>query len=415
MGPGGEGLRGESRLTTARMPGAWSVLATTLAIQALVSMSVLAVPAMAPALAEAVGASPAWIGIYIAFLYVGAMVVSMVSGPLVVRRGAIRVSQLGLLACAVGLAVLALWPTLWGAALAAGLIGLGYGPITPASSHLLAKSTPAHRVGLVFSIKQTGVPLGGVMAGALVPPLVWAGGVAMALWSVAAGCVACMLLAQITRAPLDADRESGHPINLARLVAPVRMVVRHPTLARLALCSLVFSALQMSLATYLVTYLHTTLGHSLIAAGAALSVAQVGGVGGRVLWGHLADRWLGARRMLAVVAGLMALSTLATAGLAVDLPQGLMLALLLTFGASATGWNGVYLAEVARLAPPGMASAATGGSLAITFFGVVLGPVVFGGIASVFDSYRAGYLVLAVPAAYCAWQLAKARPLATRA
>ena len=87
-----------------------------------------------------------------------------------------------------------------------------------------------------------------------------------------------------------------------------------------------------------------------------------------------------------------------------------LFALLLTFGASATGWNGVYLAEVARLAPPGMASAATGGSLAITFFGVVLGPVVFGGIASAFDSYRAGYLVLAVPAAYCAWQLAQEQP-----
>lgn len=391
------------------MTGSLGVLTITLAIQALVSMSVLAAPAMAPALAEALGTSPAWIGVYIAILYVGAMLSSIVSGPLVAHRGAIRVSQLGLLACALGLALMALWPTLTGVAMAAVLIGLGYGPITPASSHLLTKTTPAHRVGLVFSIKQTGVPLGGVMAGALVPPLVCAGGLAVALWSVAAGCVACLLLAQITRGPLDADRERDHPINLACLIAPVLMIVRHPTLARLAMCSLVFSALQMSLATYLVTYLHTTLGHSLIAAGAALSVAQVGGVLGRVLWGYIADCWLGARRMLAVVAGLMALSALATAGLAADVPQGLLMALLLTFGASATGWNGVYLAEVARLAPTGMASAATGGSLAITFFGVVLGPMVFSGIASAFDSYRAGYLLLAVPAAYCAWQLAKAR------
>jgi MFS family permease len=392
------------------MTGPWGVLATTLAIQALVSMAVLAVPAMAPALAEALRASPALIGVYIAILYVGAMVASMASGPLVVRRGAIRVSQLGLLACALGLAVLALWPTLQGAALAALLIGLGYGPITPASSHLLAKTTPAHRVGLVFSVKQTGVPLGGVMAGALVPPLVVMGGVATALWSVAAGCIACVLLAQATRGPLDADRQRGHPINLTRLVAPVLMVARHPMLARLAAFSLVFSALQMSLAAYLVTYLHAELGHSLIAAGAALSVAQVGGVVGRVVWGHIADRWLGARRMLAVVASLMALSAMATASLAANVPQGLVLALLVAFGASATGWNGVYLAEVARLAPPGMASAATGGSLAITFFGVVLGPMLFGGIASAFGSYRAGYLLLAVPAAYCAWQLARTPP-----
>ncbi|MDP3520027.1 MAG: hypothetical protein Q8S02_05335 [Hydrogenophaga sp.] len=105
----------------------------------------------------------------------------------------------------------------------------------------------------------------------------------------------------------------------------------------------------------------------------------------------------------------MALSAIANACLAPAAPQALVLALLVAFGASATGWNGVYLAEVARLAPPGMASAATGGSLAITFFGVVLGPMVFGGIASAFGSYRAGYLLLAIPAACCAWLLAKTR------
>ncbi|MDP3520028.1 MAG: hypothetical protein Q8S02_05340 [Hydrogenophaga sp.] len=160
------------------MTGPWGVLATTLAIQALVSMAVLAVPAMAPALGEALRASPGLIGVYIAILYVGAMVASMASGPLVVRRGAIRVRQLGLL------------------------------------------------------------------AGALVPPLVVMGGVAAALWSVAAGCIACVLLAQVTRGPLDADREHGHAIDIARLVAPVLLVARQPTLARLAACSLVFSALR---------------------------------------------------------------------------------------------------------------------------------------------------------------------------
>ncbi|WP_417276298.1 hypothetical protein [Castellaniella sp.] len=45
------------------------------------------------------------------------------------------------------------------------LIGLGYGPITP-----------AHRMSFVFSIKQTGVPLGGVLAGLVVPGLAqWIG------------------------------------------------------------------------------------------------------------------------------------------------------------------------------------------------------------------------------------------------
>jgi MFS family permease len=52
------------------------------------------------------------------------------------------------------------------------IMGLGYGPVTPASSHLLARNAPLGIMALVFSIKQTGVPLGGAMAGAIVPHLV---------------------------------------------------------------------------------------------------------------------------------------------------------------------------------------------------------------------------------------------------
>jgi MFS family permease len=75
---------------------------------------------------------------------------------------------------------------------------------------------------------------------------------------------------------------------------------------------------------------------------------------------------------------------------------------LFVFGASAIGWNGVYLAEVARQSPPGMAGIATAGTLAITFLGNVLGPPLFGGIAGVFGTYRAGFIALAVPLALCA-------------
>jgi MFS family permease len=74
------------------------------------------------------------------------------------------------------------------------------------------------------------------------------------------------------------------------------------------------------------------------------------------------------------------------------------------------GWNGVYLAEVARQAPSGMAGMATGGTLVITFFGVVLGPPLFGAVSSSFGSYRAGFAALAVPLAVCALALWRRAP-----
>lgn len=390
------------------MTGPWIALAITLAVQAMVSMALLTLPVMAPVVAPALGVSAALVGVYVAIVYAGAMVASLGAGAVVGRFGAIRVSQAGLVLCAAGLALCAV-PHVAAVAVGAFLIGLGYGPITPASSHLLSRSTPAHRMSLVFSVKQTGVPLGGVLAGAVVPSLMllttWQG----ALLVAAAANLLCAVIAQPLRRELDADRKPGTPLALGNLTQPIRMVLGHPALKMLAACSFVFSIAQLSLTTYLVTYLNESLAYGLVAAGLALSIAQLGGVVGRVLWGWVADQGLGARRMLAVLAAIMAASSVATALLSTSLPSWLVLAVLIVFGASAVGWNGVYLAEVARQAPKGLASVATGGTLAFTFFGVVLGPPVFGAISSLFQSYRAGYLALAVPTAVCCIALWRAR------
>ena len=387
----------------------WLPLFTTLSIQALVSMAVLTPAVMAPVVARALGVSAAYLGLYIAIVYVGAMLASLAAGAAVARFGAIRVSQAGLLLCGAGLLLCAI-SSVWAFALGGLLIGLGYGPITPASSWLLALTTPVHRMSLVFSVKQTGVPLGGMLAGALVPSLMLVSGWQGALVAIATANIVCALLSQPLRAGLDADREPGRPLKFGNLAQPIRVVLSQRSLATLAACSFVFSTVQLVLTGYLVTYLNQVLAYGLVTAGLALSVAQIGGVGGRILWGYIADRWLGADRTLAALASIMAASSLATAMLHVDMPTVLVFTILFVFGVSATGWNGVYLAEVARRAPPGMAGIATGGSLAITFLGVVLGPPLFGALSAAFGSFRAGYAALAIPVALCCIVLLRARP-----
>ena len=388
-------------------------LAVTLAIQAMVSMALLTLPVMGPEVARALSVPTGLLGVYVALAYLGAMAASVIGGAAVARLGAVRISQLGLLLCAAGLLLSAL-PWLPAMGLGALLIGLGYGPATPASSHLLARSTPPHRVSLVFSIKQTGVPVGGLLAGALVPGMALALGWQAALLVVAVACVLCALLAQTVRAAFDADRDRSLPLVPAQVTQPVRLVLGHPALRQLALCSFFFSIIQLSLTTYLVTYLHESVGYSLVAAGLALSVAQGAGVAGRIGWGWVADRWLDARRTLILLSGLMVLGCAAVAALSAAMPLPLVLGALLLFGASAIGWNGVYLSEVARQAPPGMASVATGGTLFITFSGVVTGPALFGVLASLSGGYRLAYAMLALPALACALLLWRGSPVPVR-
>lgn len=375
----------------------WWPLLLTLVIQAMVAMALLSLPVLAPVVAQALQVSPALVGLYVSVTYAGAMLATLMGGATVARMGAIRVSQWGLVLCALGLLLCAV-PWLPAMALGAVLIGLGYGPITPASSHLLARTTPPHQMSFVFSIKQTGVPLGSMLAGAVVPTLALWGNWQLSLVAVAVVCLLCAWLSQSLRAELDSDRQSDARIRWGSLIEPIRLVLAHRALRTMAACSFMFSMVQLSLTTYLVTFLHDDLSYGLVAAGLALSATQLGGIGGRVVWGYVADRWLGARRMLLLLASMMALGALASAFLTPDTPHSVVIAILLGFGASAIGWNGVYLAEVARRAPSGMASKATGGTLAFTFLGVVLGPPMFGVVSAVFGTYRAGFVGLMVMA-----------------
>jgi MFS family permease len=373
------------------------VLGITLTIQSLVSAAALTVPVLAPALAPVFGVPAELVGVYVALIYVGAMFASLSAGGWVARFGAIRISQGCLLSCAAGLTCsLTALPAL--AAVGAILIGFGYGPVTPASSHLLIRTTPADRMSLVFSIKQTGVPLGGVLAGLFLPRLdAWAGWRGALLLTILA-CVVSAIGVQFSRKDLDADRKAGSSLGLGNLREPLRLIVSHPALRLLSLGSLTFSAVQLCFTAYLVTYLHDSLGYSLIAAGFMMSVSQVAGAVGRVLWGWCADRFVGAVTMLVMLGVAMAAFCWILASLTAGVPQSLLVVVLIALGSAALGWNGVYLAEVARQAPPGLTSIATGGTLAATFLGVVIGPPVFAGIVSLVDSYRPAFVLIAVPA-----------------
>ncbi|MBV2181385.1 MAG: MFS transporter [Castellaniella sp.] len=384
-------------------------LVITLTIQSLVSMSLLTLPSITPLIAQLLDIPAAYVGTYVAIAYIGAMVSSLLSGSATRRFGAIRISQAGLCVCALGLALCTI-ESVPAMAVGALLIGLGYGPITPASSHLLARTTPAHRMSFVFSVKQTGVPLGGVLAGLIVPSLAqWIGWQA-AFLAVAAANLCCAVLAQPLRGPLDADRDPTSKLSAGNgLVGPLRLVFGQRSLAVLAGVSFLFSITQLSLTSYMVTFLDHDLGMDLIAAGVILAVSQAAGVGGRLLWGYVSDHSLGAVRTLMALSALVACCALTMPWLQ-QLDSSLVtLVTLCLFGGSAIGWNGVYLAEVARQAPPHQASMATAGTLAMTFMGVVVGPPIFGGVASLTDSYGIAYATLLIPAGICLFLLWRSR------
>lgn len=370
------------------------VLSATTTVQALLTLACLALPAVAPAVAASLGIDPSLIGLQVSIVYGGAMLTSLAGGTIVRRLGACRTSQTALLFAAAGSA-LATVPAVPAIAVAAVLIGLGYGLTNPAGSHLLASTGAQKNRNLIFSIRQTGVPLGGLVAGLMAPAIAVAWGWQAAVATVAVLALTVAAALQPMRSRWDADRDPltrlrHNPLN------GVGLVWRRPPLRWLSLAAFCFSIVQLCLSTFLVTMLVADVGLALVQAGAILSAVQVSGVVGRLLWGFVADRVGNGMTVLMGLAVAMAAAAALTGQLAPDWPSPAIVGVLLLFGVTAIGWNGVYLAEVARMTPIEQVGRVTGASLFFTFGGVLLGPTSFTAVYSGIGSYTTTYGLLGV-------------------
>lgn len=148
------------------MNGIVATVAVTFAIQVAVSAAGIAGPVLAPFAGAQLSLNAALIGIYVAFMYATAAIVTATSGAWLQRFGPMGTSQLCLMFA--GLSLLAISTgTLWGFALGGFLAGIGYGPTTPASSVVLSRVGANRFRNLIFSIKQTGVPGGNMAAAAI--------------------------------------------------------------------------------------------------------------------------------------------------------------------------------------------------------------------------------------------------------
>jgi hypothetical protein len=122
---------------------------------------------LAPVVLIDLDIAPSWFGIYMVLVAGSALVIQLGCGSFTVRYGALRVRQVALIMTGLGLAFVPIG-LIWILVLSAVITG-GVTFSTPASSHLLGRYSPRKWVPLVFSIKQTSVPAGILIAGLLGP------------------------------------------------------------------------------------------------------------------------------------------------------------------------------------------------------------------------------------------------------
>ena len=353
-------------------------LTTIFMAQALMTSVAYGIAVIAPVAAPDLGLNPNSVGFLASTVYLLAMLTGLGSQAAIQRWGPTRTFQYLIACTAFGcLSLMVAQPLL--AFVGAALVGIGTGPMNPTGSFVLSRVTAPLWRPFVFSLKQCATPVGGMIAGALLPPLALLYDWRLALSFVPLWAVVLIVLAPRgglevePSAPQQRSPRAVHRIVLASL----RDAFATPALRAVVLMGFILGACQLGIAAYFVVYLWRETGMSPTAAGQVFVIFHVAGIVSRLVLGALAERHVPTRSLLLALGLVMGTASAAAAAFDATTPVWWIYAVTVALGAGGNGWVGLFFAELARLAPANVASI-TGGAQFTMFVGIVLGPLLYG-------------------------------------
>jgi MFS family permease len=370
--------------------GPWRILGVALVSQIGISVVDQGIPSLTGFIKADLGVSAATAGLAVSAFTFGRIFGAYAAGEAADRVGERRVLIVGSLATGalVGLASGLPLPALF-ALLVLG--GVASAASTPAGGRLVLVAFPREQRGLALGLRQTGIPIGGLVAAALLPWIAhawswrWSLAVAGALAAVA---VVPLVLAAVERIELpDVQEERQLTRNPARN--------RNVRLLTLWGCFVVSG--QYALLAFLALDLHQNAGLALATGSLLVAVAQAAGIVGRVAWGAVSDRALayGRKPLLLVLTVVGLIGTLALLATPRSAPVAVFVPVAALAGLALVGYQGLMVTMVAEAAGPARAGAATGFSVTFVAASIAISPSLYGLVADLAGSYRAIWAALA--------------------
>jgi predicted MFS family arabinose efflux permease len=280
----------------------------------------------------------------------------------------------------------------WLAIAAMVVTGWGYSIVNPSTAKGVFESFPPSRRGTAMGIKQTGVPLGGVIAatlGAFATGGAWHWiTVAVAAITVAGG-VACLLIVEKPKPRLK--------ITGTGRFGTLGEVVRDFNFGRFVLSNMMFNIGQNNFFAYLTLFVREAAQVSQELAGTCYGIAQTASVVGRLGWGTISDfLFKGRRKGLTVTIGVAAAAFLATMT-AIEPRAGMTVAIALSvlLGLTIASYAPLMQTMAVEGVQPRLVGSATGYNLVGTYVGSIVGPPLFGWVVDITGLFDSGWYMCA--------------------
>lgn len=369
-------------------------LILTLSMQTLATMAAFSAPTLAPEIARDLQVDGNLIGFFVSTVYGIGIFSAVLSPDFIVKYGAVRVGQFVMLGV-VAMLMIAGSGGVAALAVCAFVLGSGYGATAPVSTHLLIPRTNPKVLNLVFSIRQIGVPLGGVLGALLLPVLAVSYGWRMAFYVQIIPAIILILWYQFYRANWDVGRTPKHRLFKAEVLRPLYVLRDNPVIRLLAIASFCYAGIQLCFIGFMALHLTDETGLDLVTAGQVLALYQIAGVTSRPIWGWLADKYIAPLKLLGILGLLMAGAALAAGQFSESWPIWGILIVSATAGGTASGFTGIAYGAYAVYGGKYRTEATALGSSAM-FAGVLILPTMFGLLVGHLDHYWLSYGILAV-------------------
>jgi predicted MFS family arabinose efflux permease len=359
-----------------------AVIAIALFVLVIDAITVRSLSILAPFIRSELGIDKSQFGYIVSSFMVGAMLTTLPAGAIIGRLNIGKAFTAIMIALGVALFVVAGQNTLYGFMLTLFFVGLLRTGIPSLVNRVITEQFDSRQRGSIMGIIYAAVPLGGFLGAVILPSLAeyikWNAGYLLlggAAW-----------LAALTSWKFSPkDRHQAEPTqSVMRLFS-----FRSRTFLILCLSYGLF-VLSMTSEVFITLYLVDIVKISALIAGTFYGTIQLTGVGGRVVWGLLADRYFSHNRwwLLSVLNWLMVISYAFLTLLHVNSPWWLIAIIMIGLGlSSASSWGILctLLGDIVGIASIAMATASI---YFITNSADVLGPILFGYTLRRTNSYQ---------------------------
>jgi sugar phosphate permease len=360
------------------------VLAAGTAAQTSFSAVIIGLPVLAPALRDAHDLSLVQIGVVLDSLWIGTLLTLLPWGVLADRVGERFVLATGLVACGAALVGAGYAESFGSLIVLVGLAGAAGASVNAASGRAVMQWFPASERGFALGVRQTAIPLGGLISALVLPRLdLRAAFVFMAVLCVAG---AAFGVAAIREREGAAEDDVVEPRGLGATLRDHRLWL---------LCggSSLYLVAQLAITGFLVLFLHDERGLSDVAAAGVLAGVQVVAAGMRIGGGRWSDR-IGSRLRPLRLAGVGSAVTLAVAAATLEAPLAVLVPAFVLAGGLSMAWNGLSFTAAAEIAGRTRSGAALGmQQTALAAAGAIVPPAFAAVVAA--GSWRLGFALAA--------------------